>query len=52
MPAVRVLFGAVAAGGMMSYAVTREGQRFLISTVSAESHPASTIVLNWPAARR
>ena len=35
----------------VNYTVTRDGQRFLISTLSEDSDPLPTrIVLNWPAA--
>ena len=38
-------------GYATSYAVTRDGQRFLVSTVTEESTSVPTkIVLNWPAA--
>ena len=35
-----------------SYDVTRDGQRFLVSTTTEESTPTAKIVLNWPAALR
>ena len=35
-----------------NYTVTRDGQRFLINTVTEEHAVPTTIVLNWPAALR
>jgi hypothetical protein len=42
-----VLFRPPARPGNRSYAVTPDGQRFLI--VKARPEPAITLLLNWPA---
>jgi Tol biopolymer transport system component len=39
-------------GANPNYIVTRDGQRFLINTVTEEHSVPTTIVLNWPAALR
>jgi hypothetical protein len=35
--------------GRYDYAVTADGQRFLVNSIVSESKPAATVVLNWAA---
>jgi eukaryotic-like serine/threonine-protein kinase len=39
--------GAIQAANMQQYAVSPDGQRFLMSTITDTSTPAITVILNW-----